>query len=306
MLVANSPVLTLYSVKTFLSLNPADRPYYYCGLESHNVNGPRLFATFFVFTYVSPLTIIATMYLLILRFLHNRRRQSTIDRSTSSIRRSHRSTTANIGRRGATTSDWCGSETGGAVVMSRQQRRTSYTTRVFLTVVIVFGLCWLPLHANLLYVMFSHQPTSRSYAVWRVVCHTLAYANSSVNPFIYHYVSADFRRSFNSMATSLLARCRRALSSSSTVVATTASERRQRGGSSAHSEGYDVYRLTAADPAAASAVRAALCTTQMETITPTIEFLTQSRSTNVRMCQLQRRPNESFDDNDSSNMDRSI
>jgi len=43
--------------------------------------------------------------------------------------------------------------------------------------------------------------------VFRVACHVLAYSNSCVNPFIYHYVSADFRRSLASVLAPLLRRC---------------------------------------------------------------------------------------------------
>jgi len=50
------------------------------------------------------------------------------------------------------------------------------------------------------------QPYARWYAVFRVICHVLAYSNSCVNPFIYHYVSADFRRS---LAIFLAPLCRR-------------------------------------------------------------------------------------------------
>ena len=37
MISANSPLLALYSVKTITS--PASEPYYYCGLDSHEVRG---------------------------------------------------------------------------------------------------------------------------------------------------------------------------------------------------------------------------------------------------------------------------
>lgn len=107
------------------------------------------------------------MYLLILRFLRARRRQSMINASQS----------------------LASGPAGG------ERRRTSYASKVFLAVVIVFGVCWLPLHGHLLLVYMGQQPHARWYAVFRVICHVLAYSNSCVNPFIYHYVSADFRRS---------------------------------------------------------------------------------------------------------------
>lgn len=49
---------------------------------------------------------------------------------------------------------------------------------------------------------------NRSYAVWRVICHSLAYANSSVNPFIYHAVSTDFRQTVREGLTFIVSTCR--------------------------------------------------------------------------------------------------
>jgi len=116
------------------------------------------------------------MYLLILRFLRARRRQSMIGAAQSAA------------------------AAGGG------RRRTSYASRVFLAVVVVFGVCWLPLHGHLLLVYLGRQPNARWYAVFRVACHVLAYSNSCANPFIYHYVSADFRRSLHAVLEPL---CRR-------------------------------------------------------------------------------------------------
>jgi len=116
------------------------------------------------------------MYVLILRFLRSRRRQSMISSSQSAA------------------------GSGG------ERRRTSYASRVFLAVVVVFGVCWLPLHGHLLLAYVGQQPQGRWYEVFRVICYVLAYSNSCVNPFIYHYVSADFRRS---LAVVLAPLCRR-------------------------------------------------------------------------------------------------
>jgi len=72
MLAANAPLLAIYRVKAF-SPSPDSVPYYFCGLNDHRRNGPPLFISFFAFTYVVPLTIIVTMYLLIVRYLVTRR-----------------------------------------------------------------------------------------------------------------------------------------------------------------------------------------------------------------------------------------
>jgi len=163
MLAANSPLLAIYRVKSIAQRDSA--PYYFCGIGDHLRYGPPLFISFFAFTYVVPLFVIATMYLLIVRYLVARRR-----RLAGGIRsRAER-------------------------LQRMQSRRTSYAWRVFLAVVVVFAVCWLPMHVHLLVVYFGLQPDSRAYQVFRVFCHCLAYSNPCANPFVYHYVSADFRR----------------------------------------------------------------------------------------------------------------
>ena len=91
---------------------------------ARQVHGPRLFLSFFALAYAVPLAVIASVYLLILRSLRARRRQSMVGESTA------------------------GGGGGGGAGAGR--RRTSYASRVFLAVVVVFGVCWLPLHGHLL------------------------------------------------------------------------------------------------------------------------------------------------------------
>lgn len=179
MLTVNSPLLAIYRVKAF-SLSPDSVPYHFCGLGDHRRYGPPLFISFFTFTYIVPLTIIATMYLLIVRYLVARRHHLALQ----------------TGENGGV----------GGRLQHLQNRRTSYAWRVFLAVVIVFGVCWLPMHAHLLIAYFGLQPQNRAYAVFRVFCHCLAYSNSCANPFVYHYVSADFRRCLADVAATC---CRR-------------------------------------------------------------------------------------------------
>jgi len=177
MLAANAPLLAIYGVKAF-SPSPDSVPYYFCGLNDHRRNGPPLFISFFALTYVVPLTIIVTMYLLIVRYLVARRHRLA-SRSSEHASRLQR----------------------------RQTRRTSYAWRVFLAVVVVFGACWLPMHAHLLVAYLGLQPQNRIYAVFRVFCHCLAYSNSCANPFVYHYVSADFRRCLADVAAAITGTC---------------------------------------------------------------------------------------------------
>ena len=175
MLVANVPVLLVYRVKRFPSISddPMEHEIYrYCGMENV-ATGQLVFLTFFILTYLLPLTIITTFYFLIMKYLHTTSRNN-------SLRASSRSNSSRSG----------GSE------------RKSHVTKILMSVCLVFGVCWLPLHAHLLVVYFGRQPNERIYEIFRVLCHCLAYANSSMNPIIYNYVSKDFRKSFKELFTS--------------------------------------------------------------------------------------------------------
>ena len=161
MLVANIPLLFCYKVKQY------DINYKYCSVD----NGRIVSATFFTFTYVVPLCLISTLYLLLMRFLHTNRKRSSLRHSNRSM------------------SD------------KRGKERTVFASRILLVVVAVFAICWLPLHVHLIWTNFGSQPLDRGYQIYRVMCHCLAYANSCMNPVIYNYVSKDFRQRFRSIWT---------------------------------------------------------------------------------------------------------
>ena len=181
MLGVNSPILAVYGVKQISIPNMA--PYHFCGPRDHGRYGPPLFISFFALTYVVPLTIIVTMYILIVRYLVARRHRLALHTSEN-------------GR-------------AGGRLQRLQNRRASYAWRVFLAVVVVFGVCWLPMHTHLLVAYLGLQPENRAYAVFRVFCHCLAYSNSCANPFVYHYVSADFRRCLADVVAGVTGYCRR-------------------------------------------------------------------------------------------------
>ena len=165
MMVSNINILLNYRVKTFPIVSQ-EPPYHYCGMENTEV-GRKIFVSFFILTYIVPVSIICTFYILILRYLHRNR--------SASLRLSTRSTNS----------------------MSRE--RSSHVTRILIVVVIVFALCWLPLHLHLLVAYFLSPEFNQTQQVFRVIFHFLAYSNSCTNPFIYNYVSKDFRRSFREL-----------------------------------------------------------------------------------------------------------
>lgn len=197
MLTVNVPILLIYRVKQFPP-GIAAEPYYYCGMDAPEVHGRRLFLSFFVLTYLAPLTTIATMYLLILRYLNRKQRRSSIRLQRKAT------TTSTVGEAGTRS--------------GRATRRNSHATRISIAIVVVFGMCWLPLNIHLLIAYYGVQPASRSYEVFRLLCHVFAYSNSCMNPFIYHYVSTDFRQSLRNMLPTCFRRSRTELWQPETVL----------------------------------------------------------------------------------------
>lgn len=168
MLLVNIPVLLLYRVKQFPVHDNNTMPYFYCGMEN-TVIGQHFFLSFFILTYVLPLALICTFYIWLLKYLRQKRKGS-------SLRQSQRSRASNA-----------------------PKERASFASRILIVVVVVFGVCWLPLHVHLLLAYIGGHMNGRVYQVWRVFCHCMAYSNSIMNPFIYNYVSKDFRQSFTAL-----------------------------------------------------------------------------------------------------------
>ena len=71
-------------------------------------------------------------------------------------------------------------------------------TRLVIVVVSVFCFCWLPSHVVWLWTNYSPATWRHTYAFYyfRIGAHALSYANSSMNPVIYAFLSANFRKGF--------------------------------------------------------------------------------------------------------------
>ena len=130
----------------------------YCGMDPDSV-GP-VFVTFFVFAYALPLFLICFLYLLIFLHLHRNKMNTSLNKST------------------------------------KGKDRTTHVAKVLFTVVLVFCLTGLPLHVNSLLARYGSLPKGQWYEVFRILWNCLAYGNSCANPFIYNYVSADFRKAY--------------------------------------------------------------------------------------------------------------
>lgn len=126
-------------------------------------------------TYVNPLGIIIVCYTQILRNLWTGNRHAympsikTEDDINSSVPLSRRS----------------------------QTRRRSKVTRMVFIVVLLFAVCWLPVHVFQLNRIFNPDfPKTKTVYVLKMISHTLSYANSIVNPFVYAFLNDGFRKAF--------------------------------------------------------------------------------------------------------------
>ncbi|KAH7643102.1 myokinin receptor-like protein [Dermatophagoides farinae] len=73
--------------------------------------------------------------------------------------------------------------------------------KMLVTIVVLFAMCWFPIHLFQLLVWFhptiQNQKTTFSYYLYvgsYFVCHWLAMAHSFVNPFVYCFMSGNFRQ----------------------------------------------------------------------------------------------------------------
>ncbi|XP_071803783.1 G-protein coupled receptor 54-like [Asterias amurensis] len=77
---------------------------------------------------------------------------------------------------------------------ARQKRKV---TRMVLVVVLVFAICWLPTYIINLWIRLDpYFPKTNATYIFKMAAHTLSYANSSVNPFVYAFMGENYRRYF--------------------------------------------------------------------------------------------------------------
>ncbi|CAI2734663.1 unnamed protein product [Schistosoma spindalis] len=76
------------------------------------------------------------------------------------------------------------------------QRSKRRVTRLVVTVVIVFGISWLPIHAIFLIQYYAKDPETDLFRIIQILGNCLAYGNSSINPILYAFLSEKFRTGF--------------------------------------------------------------------------------------------------------------
>lgn len=151
-LIGNSATYSSFIVKSV----GANAVYRYCGVDDSALSVTVL--AFFLLGYALPLVVITFLYVLIACHVRRHRRRVT------------------------------GPPRGVAERQTRPAgRRNARTLKLVVTVVVVFGISWLPLHLQSLAGYFGfHSPEGAVYEVFRVIWNCMAYSNSCANPFIYH------------------------------------------------------------------------------------------------------------------------
>ena len=85
---------------------------------------------------------------------------------------------------------------GGGNQSADSIRAKKRVTRMVIIVVVMFAVCWLPIQIILVIQTFGFYPTEVSYIGLQMASNCIAYMNSCVNPFLYAFLSENFRRSF--------------------------------------------------------------------------------------------------------------
>ncbi|KAI8128253.1 hypothetical protein FF38_08963 [Lucilia cuprina] len=77
---------------------------------------------------------------------------------------------------------------------SRKGKRR--VTRMVVVVVLAFAICWLPIHVILVLKAFNLYGSSHVTVIIQIISHVLAYTNSCINPILYAFLSDNFRKAF--------------------------------------------------------------------------------------------------------------
>ncbi|KAG7481115.1 hypothetical protein MATL_G00063370 [Megalops atlanticus] len=83
------------------------------------------------------------------------------------------------------------------LLTERSEAVRTKISRMVVVIVLLFTICWGPIQLFILYQAFHPRP-HRSYALYKIKiwAHCMSYSNSSINPIVYAFMGANFRKSF--------------------------------------------------------------------------------------------------------------
>lgn len=128
-------------------------------LRNEGYNLIAFHVSFFLSSYVVPLTLISMLYIGMLARL------------------------------------WKSGAPGGRV-SAESRRGKKRVTRMVVVVVFAFALCWCPIQVILVLKSFEVYEVTHGSIITQIVAHVLAYTNSCINPILYAFLSENFRKAF--------------------------------------------------------------------------------------------------------------
>ncbi|GIY12799.1 orexin receptor type 2 [Caerostris darwini] len=170
---------------------PVDTTYLTDCTHTWSENSTRIYQLFLILVlYVAPFTLMAFTYYQITRVLWNK----NIPGASETNHYPSRMCGNKIGNRmGAvrTTSTSCEGQI-------RSRRKAS---KMLMAVVVMFSLCYLPVHLINVLRYTVGLPQTPATTVASLMSHWLCYANSAVNPIIYNIMNGKFRKEFKNTFT---------------------------------------------------------------------------------------------------------
>ncbi|KAG8190103.1 hypothetical protein JTE90_006041 [Oedothorax gibbosus] len=144
------------------------------------------------FLYFAPFLFMSVFYIQIVKVLWNR----NIPGSTELNSRQIRTAVVKSSGNGAAISLTSGTGSSSSSGIESQIRSRRKAAKMILSVVVLFGLCYMPVHLINTLRYTTGLPQTQLTTVASLISHWLCYANSAVNPIIYNFMNSKFRREF--------------------------------------------------------------------------------------------------------------
>ncbi|XP_076315511.1 orexin/Hypocretin receptor type 1-like [Tachypleus tridentatus] len=150
----------------------------------------RIYQLYIVATlYVAPFLLMTVTYFQIARVLWDKNIPGSAEAEVT--RRQSRSVTLNQSCRNGKLRICSVNPSCEGQIQSRQK-----AAKMLIAVVVIFGICYLPVHLINTLRYTIGLPQTHATSVVSLLSHWLCYANSATNPIIYNFMSAKFRKEF--------------------------------------------------------------------------------------------------------------
>ncbi|CAL1276506.1 unnamed protein product [Larinioides sclopetarius] len=143
------------------------------------------------FLYFFPFLFMSFFYYQIVKVLWNRNIPGSAEVNSRQIRTAVVTSSGN-GAISLTSATATSSSSG----METQIRSRRKAAKMIISVVVLFGLCYMPVHLINTLRYTTGLPQTQLTTVVSLISHWLCYANSAVNPIIYNFMNGKFRREF--------------------------------------------------------------------------------------------------------------